>query len=270
MKPILDPPTAQKLVVCSSEGHVAYVELNRPEKRNAFDSEMIHAITEGIAAAASDAGKIVLVLRGAGPYFCAGGDLDWMRRMGGKPWEDRLSTARLIDDLFRTVADCPLVTLAVVQGGAVGGGVGLTAACDLVIATESASFVTTETSLGIVPACITSHLVGRVGVAVARRMLLTGQRLTATEACMAGLIDFIEPDDLMEASVQKRIGQLTKGGGAAKKTVKALLSRFRPGGADLDRAHVSALAESWASSEAQAGIDQFLSGRAGSSKVVGG
>ena len=248
-------------VLLTSRESVAYLELNRPDKRNAFDGPMIRTIIDGVNNFASDPEIAVLVLRGAGPYFCAGGDIRWMRQSSEASREKRLATAQLVNDLFQTVADCPLVTFAVVRGGAFGGGVGLAAACDVVTAARTAVFATTETSLGIVPACITNHVVGRVGVTVTRRMFLSCERMSAAAALAAGLVDFVVPDDQLEESACEHIARLAEGDGTARKTVKALLARFRPGGPDADRAHVSALAESWESPEAKAGMDRFLSRR---------
>ena len=177
----------------SSEG-VAVVLLNRPDKRNAFDEDMIEALTETWRTLhGADHVRIVFV-RGAGPTFCAGADIDWMRRQGEHDREDNEEDALVSARMFKALFDLPQLTVALVQGGAMGGGAGLVAACDVAVAVKDAKFRFSEVRLGLIPAMISPYVVNAIGPRWANALFTTAETFDAAFAEKIGLVQYAVDD----------------------------------------------------------------------------
>ena len=256
---------ADKPVLTSIDNGVATVTLNRPKLHNAFDDAMIAALTDAIKALGSDPAVRVVVLRGAGKSFCAGGDLAWMRRMAGYGREENLADARALSELMHVLDTLPRPTIAVVHGAAYGGGVGLVACCDIAVATMGARFCLSEVKLGLIPAAISPYVVAAMGRRAARRYFLTAEVFDAAEARRIGLVHATLRMDLGNREwlvAEAARNQLSKGGPIAQAAAKALIA---------DVAHVPAeklrdetarrIAEIRAGDEGREGVSAFLEKR---------
>lgn len=251
------------LVERTDNGRVARVILNRPELRNAFDDLLIAAATEIFVSLSNDAGVRAIVLSGAGKSFCAGADLNWMGRMANYGIEENLRDSAALARLFRTVNECPKPVVARIQGAALGGGTGLAAVCDLVIAAEGTLFGTTEVRLGILPAVISPYVVRKIGESNARVWFLTGDRFDAREALRAGLVHRVVAESELDAAVSVAVDSLLLGGPEALAEAKSLAQSM--GSLALDAAvplTVSCISERRVSAEGQEGMKAFLGKRA--------
>lgn len=174
---------------------VATLTLNRPAVHNALDEALIAALTQSIEHLAADDSVRVLVLAGQGKSFCAGADLDWMRRAAHFTEQQNVEDARRLARLLDVLARCPKPTIAMVQGAAIGGGAGLVAACDFALATQDAEFAFSEAKLGLVPAVISPYLIRAIGPAIAQRLFLTAQKINAHQAQEIGLVSEVVPEE---------------------------------------------------------------------------
>ena len=179
---------ASARVALSLDGPVAHVVLDRPEARNAFDGAMVRELHDAVGAASARDDIRVIVLAGRGSVFCAGADIEWMRTVAGFTREENLADARRLFELFETIDRSPKAVVACVQGAALGGGAGLVAVADVVVAEEGAQFGFTEVRLGLVPAVISPYVVRKIGVSAARELFLTGERFDAARAAAIGLV----------------------------------------------------------------------------------
>ena len=161
---------------------MVWLTLDRPEIHNAFDDRLIAELTAAFARLGADDGVRVVVLTGAGRSFSAGADLNWMRRTATYGEAENLADARALAKLMQTLNELPKPTVARVNGAALGGGTGLVACCDIVVASEQAVFGTTEVRLGLIPAVIGPYVLAAIGPRQARRLMLTGERISAAEA----------------------------------------------------------------------------------------
>ena len=239
--------------------------LNRPSVRNAFHGGLLLELTAALADAEADASARVIVIAGAGPMFCAGADLGWMAAAALEGDEANDRNARAMGSVFHALADCRKPTVARVHGAALGGGVGLLAACDVVVAGPAASFALSEVRLGLVPAVISPFVVRRLGPARARVAFLRGGRLDAAEGYRQGLCDVLaaEPgDDALDAAVAVVVDDLRRGGPEALLVCKTLVDGVagRPPAEVLDFT-ARLIAERRASAEAQEGMAAFLGKR---------
>jgi methylglutaconyl-CoA hydratase len=251
-------------VLLSRDGPVARVVLNRPQLHNAFDEALIAELAVAFQALAEDDSVRVVVLAGAGRSFSAGADLNWMKRAASYDEEQNRADARNLELMLRSIDDCPKPVVAMVQGAAIGGGLGLVAACDIAIAGEAAQFATSEVQLGIVPAVIAPFVLRAIGPREARRWFLTAERFGAEEARRIGLVHEVVPGERLEARVNEIVGELLKGGPAAIASAKQLvrLVEMMPqGGSILAEATVGLIAERRASPEGREGISAFLEKR---------
>ena len=169
-------------VALGLDGPVAHIVLARPEVRNAFDGPMVRELREAVGAASAREEIRVIVLAGRGAVFCAGADIEWMRKVAGFSREENLADAGELADLFETIDRSPKAVVACVQGAALGGGVGLVAVADIAVAEEGARFGFSEVRLGLVPSVISPYVVRKIGVSAARELFLTGERFTAARA----------------------------------------------------------------------------------------
>jgi methylglutaconyl-CoA hydratase len=242
---------------------VVWLTLDRPQIHNAFDDRMIVEVTAAFGALAHDEQVRAVVLTGAGSSFSAGADLNWMRRTTTYGEAENLRDANALAMLMKTLNELPQPTVARVNGAALGGGAGLVACCDVAVACESAVFGTTEVRLGIIPAVIGPYVIAAIGARQARRLMLTGERISAAHAARIGLVHEVVADDQLDAAVEKIVSDLLKGGpraiAAAKRLVQDLADRPIERNLIDDTARRIAMLR--ASPEAREGLSAFLEKR---------
>lgn len=241
------------------EGAVEYVTLNRPEVRNAFDDDLIAEMAAWAGRAERDVELRAAVLSGAGKIFCAGGDLAWMSKMAAYTQEENIRDATEAARMFLAWDSLPIPVIARVHGAAIGGGAGLAAVADIVVASSDATFGFTEVKLGLVPALIAPYVQAKIGVSAVRELFLTGRRFTAQEAQHIGLVHAVVPADQLDATVQKYLDEILGAGReaiAASKALIRLMARSSP--EEAVRLGVAAIAERRVSAEAQTRMKAFL------------
>lgn len=244
------------------DGPVARVTLDRPEVRNAFDEILIQALTGAFLSFNDDAETRVVVLEGEGPTFCAGADVEWMRRAGGFSKLENEADAERMAGMLRAIDRCPRPVVAVVQGAAIGGGVGLAAVADVAIAAEDAVFSLSEVKLGILPSVISPYVLRAIGARQARRYFLTGERFGAAEARRIGLVHEVVPTAELGAARDRIVAALLTSAPEAVGVAKSLIAEVA--GKPPDEAlpvTVRTIAERRASDEAKEGLTAFLEKR---------
>jgi methylglutaconyl-CoA hydratase len=249
-------------VLTISDGSVTRVRLNRPEVRNALDPAMIAALTEVFLRLAHDESLRAVILEGEGAIFCGGADIKYMRATLDLSEEENLHDALRLSDMFAAIDDCPCATLAKVQGAALGGGAGLVAACDIVVAEEDALFGFTEAKLGIVPAVISPFVLRKIGQTNARALFPTAERFSAERAQHIGLVHEVVPRSQLEASVEGKVGELLTSGPGAARLAKRIARTV--GGRDPQQVRqwtAEQTARQRVSSEGQEGLRAFLDKR---------
>lgn len=243
-------------------GSVVRVTLARPEVRNAFNAAMIADLTACFGELAADEGVRVVVLAGAGKTFCAGADINWMRDSVDATQDENREDARRMAAMFRAIDECPAPVVGRVQGVAFGGGVGLAACCDVVVAAEDARFSFSEVRLGILPAVISTFSLAKVGRGQARRWFLTGEVLSASRAREIGLVHEVAPVAELDAAVDGIVAALAANGPRAVRAAKALIREVAGLGYDAGIEHcVDTIARVRVSPEAQEGLRAFLEKR---------
>jgi methylglutaconyl-CoA hydratase len=248
-----------------STGSITTVTLNRPDVRNAFDEALIAALTDFARAVPADGSVRAVVLQGAGPVFSAGADLNWMSRIARYTREENMADAGRAARMFHLLDSLPVPLIGRVHGAALGGGAGLTAVCDVVVAARDTVFGFTETTLGIVPAMISPYVIRKIGLSAARRWCLSGARFSAGEAQRLGLVHELVPASRLDAAVQQIVQEVLKAAPSAVAATKRLLADVadrRPG--DVLALTVDALARQRVSPEGREGIQAFLDRRAAS------
>jgi methylglutaconyl-CoA hydratase len=253
------------LLRVSREGPFARVSLDRPDVRNAFNAELIgqlRATFEGLASEPPDRLRAV-VLAGEGPVFSAGADIEWMRASASLSREDNERDAAALQSMLSAVDACPVPVVARVQGAALGGGLGLCAVSDIVLATTSTRFGFTETKLGIIPAVISTFVIPKIGESHARALFATGQRFDAQRALRIGLVHEVLPDvTALDVRVDEILGELRSAGPTAARAAKALVRELRTLSPDEARKHtVLHIAQQRTSDEGQEGLAAFLDKR---------
>lgn len=217
------------LSITQRQPGVAQVTMSRPAVFNAFDEGMIGELDDAFARLADDAAVRVIVLAGDGKHFSAGADLQWMQRASEATPEWNLADARRFAAMLSRIERAPKPTVARVQGAALGGGVGLAAACDLAIAADNASFAVSEARFGILPAVIGPYLVNAVGRRQARFLALSTARIRAAEALAMGLVQQVVALDQLDAAVDARVTELLAGGPNAQREIKQLFAQLEVG-----------------------------------------
>lgn len=243
-------------------GPVTTVTLNRPGVRNAFNEHLIADLSAWASSVPSDGSVRVVVLRGAGTSFCAGADLQWMSKMAGYTREENIADATIAARMFLALDSLPVPVIGRVQGAALGGGAGLAAVCDVVVAAEDAMFGFTEVVLGILPAMISPYVVRKIGVSAAREWCLSGARFTAARAKEMGLVHDVVTSDRLDLAVDRFVQQFLKAAPTAIAATKALLRDVAgrtP--ADVLGLTVEAIATQRVSTEGQEGMRAFLEKR---------
>jgi methylglutaconyl-CoA hydratase len=210
-----------------ADGPVLHVILNWPDKHNALNAGLIADIRRCFEELAEDDAVRAVVLSGEGRSFCAGADIGYMRDTAKFTYEENLEDARRLAAMFRAVEACPKPVLAAVLGAAIGGGAGLVAAADIVVAEEETVFAFSEVLLGIAPATIAPFVVRKIGLSQARALFLTGERFDAGRAREIGLIHEAVTEDRLDEVVEKKVAQLLKGGPEAQAATKDLLDELR-------------------------------------------
>jgi methylglutaconyl-CoA hydratase len=205
---------------------LATVTMNRPDSHNALNADLIEALTRCFEELAEDQETRVVVLSGEGRSFCAGADIGYMRETVGLSYEENLEDARRLAMMFWTIDECPKPVVAKVLGAAMGGGAGLLAVADVVVADSEARFAFSEVRLGIGPVTIAPFVVRKIGTSHARSLFLTGERFDAERAREIGLVHRIVSRDGLDEAVEEKVGELLEGGPVAQATIKGLLRRL--------------------------------------------
>ena len=242
---------------------VATVTLNRPEVRNAFNDEVIAEMTAVFSELAERDEVRCIVLAGSGSAFCAGADLNWMKRMALYTRDENFADAAALANMLRVLYHCPKPTIARIQGDVYAGGCGLVAACDMAVAVDSAQFCLSEVKLGLIPATISPYVIRAMGARAAHRYFLTAERFGAAEALRIGFVHEVVAADELDAAVGALAQALVQAGPQALKACKALVQDVA--GKDIthsliDRT-VQAIADIRVSEEGREGIQSFLGKR---------
>ena len=254
---------SDQLVLQEIDEGVGRLTLNRPEVHNAFDDALIAQLTAALLSLEADRRVRFVVLAAAGKSFSAGADLAWMRRMADYSEAQNLEDARALAGLMSTLDRLAKPTVALVQGAAFGGGVGLVACCDIAIGSETSSFAMTEVKLGLVPAVISPYVVAAIGPRAARRYMISAERFSARQALGLGLVHQVVPPDRLEETGKVLFGQLAQGGPRAQAEAKDLALSLA--GRPIDRNLVAETAQRIArvrvGDEAREGLAAFLEKR---------
>jgi methylglutaconyl-CoA hydratase len=245
------------------ESGVATVTLNRPEVRNAFNDEVIAELTGTFVELSRRDEVRCVVLAASGTAFCAGADLNWMKRMAGYTRDQNLEDARALAQMLRVIYACPKPTIAKVQGDAYAGGTGLVAVCDIAVSADTAQYCLSEVKLGLIPATISPYVIRAMGARAAHRYFLTAERFNAAEALRIGFVHEVVKADQLDAKVAEIAQALVQAGPAAVKACKALVQDVA--GHDIstlliDRT-VQGIADIRVSDEGREGIQSFLGKR---------
>jgi methylglutaconyl-CoA hydratase len=251
-----------RTVRVETAGRIGKVTFCRPEVHNAFNDQVIDEMTFAFKRLKTDSDVRVVILSGDGKSFCAGADLNWMRRVKDSAFEDNLDEARRLADLFWDIYSFPKPVIGRINGAAIGGGTGFVAVTDIAVAAQSAVFSFSEVKIGVVPACISPYVIKRVGEGKAREFFLTGERLTSERALEAGLVNRAVPDEMLDATVNGLVESLLSSGPEAIRVCKELLQTVPALTVDDFKEYTArVIAELRQSPEGQEGMDAFLNKR---------
>jgi methylglutaconyl-CoA hydratase len=242
---------------------VARVTLDRPELRNAFDDALIHKLQTSFENLQDDKAVRVVVLAGNGPAFCAGADLNWMKRMAGYGYDENLADAQALATMLATLDRMPKPTIARVHGPVFAGGTGLVAACDIAVGAPEAKFCFSEAKLGLSPATISPYVIRAIGERMARRYFLTAEIFDAEEAHRIGMLSALVSTSNLDSAVDDLIKHLLAGGPEAHVKIKEMIRAVvhRPVDAALSAETAKRIAEIRVSPEGREGIASFLEKR---------
>ena len=256
--------TGPSLELRRPSAHVAEIWLNRPEMRNAFNDEVIAELRAAFEQVGADPEVRVVVLAAHGKSFCAGADLNWMRRMADYTREENLADAAKLAEMLRVLYTCPKPTIARVQGDVYAGGTGLVAACDMAVSVDTAGYCLSEVKLGLIPATVSPYVVRAMGPRAAHRYCLTAERFDAAEALRIGFVHAVVPAEALDAKVAELAQALVNAGPAAVKACKRLVQDVaeREIDAALIASTVAGIADIRASAEGREGVQSFLHKRA--------
>jgi methylglutaconyl-CoA hydratase len=249
-------------LILGGDDRVVHVRLNRPEVRNALDGALIAELTQVFSELAARTPLRAIVLEGEGAIFCGGADINYMRAALELNEAQNYEDALRLSDMFAAVDDCPAPTIARVQGAALGGGAGLIAACDIVVAEEQAVFGFTEAKLGIVPAVISPFVLRKIGQTHARALFPTAERFSAERAQRIGLVHEVVPRAQLDASIDTKIKELLTSGPSAARLAKKIARTA--GGLAPDEARTwtaQRIAAQRVSDEGQEGLRAFVDKR---------
>lgn len=250
-------------LLIQKDKQVATVTLNRPDVRNAFNEITIAEITQAFRALGEDGEIRAVVLAANGPAFCAGADLNWMKKMAGYTRDENRADAAQLAEMLRTIYACPKPVVAKIQGDCYAGGMGLAAACDIAVASDAANFCLSEVKLGLIPATISPYVIKAMGESAARRYFLTAERFSAKEAHRIGFVHEVVVAEELDASVATILKALVSNSPNAMKEAKRLVQDVA--GQALDAALIADTAERIAdirsSEEGKEGVKSFLEKR---------
>lgn len=254
--------TYQTLLVAIAQG-VATVTLNRPEVRNAFNEIVIAELTQVFQELGQQSTVRVIVLAANGTAFCAGGDLNWMKKMAAYSLEENVADAEKLAEMFYQLYCCPKPVIAKIQGDCYAGGMGLAAACDIAIAAEHVQFCLSEVKLGLIPATVAPYVIKAMGANAARRYFLTAERFSAKEAHRIGFLHEAVAASELDSTVAQLVSSIVKNSPNAVAEAKWLVDDVT--NADIDEALLTYTAERIAeirsSAEGQEGVASFLEKR---------
>lgn len=247
----------------STQGGVHTITLSRPDVRNAFNDDVIAELKNAFLAVAQNSAVRCVVLAAEGPAFCAGADLNWMRRMADYTRDENLADAGELAAMLRAIYECPKPTIARVQGDVYAGGMGLVAACDMAVSVDTAHYCLSEVKLGLIPATISPYVIRAMGARAAHRYFLTAERFDAAQAHRIGLVHEVVVADALDAKVAELTQALVNASPNAVRACKKLVQNVaeREINDALVAQTVEAIAESRASSEGQEGVQSFLQKR---------
>ena len=246
-----------------TQGAVRTITLARPDVRNAFNDEVIAELKAAFEAAGKASDVRCVVLAAEGPAFCAGADLNWMRRMADYTREENLADAGCLADMLHTLYTCPKPTIARVQGDVFAGGVGLVAACDMAVSVDTATYCLSEVKLGLIPATISPYVIRAMGARAAHRYFLTAERFNATEAHRIGLVNEVVTADTLDAKLSELTQALVAASPNAVKACKQLVQEVAEQeiNSALMAHTVTGIADIRASAEGKEGVQSFLQKR---------
>lgn len=253
-----------KTVEIERQGPVGLVTLNRPERHNAFDENLIAELTDALRSMEAEDAVRVVVLSGAGPSFSAGADVDWMKRAAAHTKDENERDAMALGALMRTLDHLRKPTIARVHGAAIGGGVGLVACCDIAVALNGAQFGFSEVKLGLIPAVISPYVLAAIGPRAARRYFLTGERFEAADAYRMNLVhDLAGSEEDLDEKVGLAVEALLLAGPVAQREAKELIRAVanRPMHSEILQDTAQRIAKIRVSPEGREGIAAFLEKR---------
>lgn len=247
----------------TTQGAVRTITLSRPDVRNAFNDEVIAELKAAFEDAGQASDVRCVVLAAVGPAFCAGADLNWMRRMADYTRDENLADAACLAEMLRTLYECPKPTIARVQGDVFAGGVGLVAACDMAVSVDTATYCLSEVKLGLIPATISPYVIRAMGARASHRYFLTAERFSAAEAHRMGLVHEVVTADALDAKVAELTTALVSASpnavGACKRLLQDVAEREID---DALVAHtVAGIADIRSSAEGKEGVQSFLQKR---------
>ena len=247
----------------TQSGAVARITLTQPEVRNAFSDEVIAEITAAFTEVGARPDVRVVVLAAEGPAFCAGANLNWMRRMADYTREENLIDAGKLAQMLRVIYECPKPTIARVQGDVYAGGMGLVAACDMAVSVDTAGYCLSEVKLGLIPATISPYVIRAMGARAAHRYFLTAERFDAAEALRTGFVHAVVAPDQLDAKVDELARAITVASPDAVRACKKLVQDVaeRDINAQLIAATVEGIADIRASEQGREGVQSFLQKR---------
>jgi len=245
------------------DAYTATITLNRPEVRNAFNDEVITEMTQAVTELGARDDVRCIVLAANGKAFCAGADLNWMRRMADYTHAENLVDAGALGEMLRVLYNCPKPTIARVQGDAYAGGTGLVAACDIAVSADTAHYCLSEVKLGLIPATISPYVIRAMGARAAHRYFLTAERFDAAEALRIGFVHAVVPADALDGKVAELVDTLVNAGPEAMKACKRLVQDVaeREIDAELIALTVAGIANIRVSPEGREGVQSFLQKR---------
>jgi methylglutaconyl-CoA hydratase len=245
------------------EGAIARIWLDQPDARNAFDDVVIAELTQAFTEAGAAPQVKAIVLGANGPAFCAGANLNWMRRMADYTQAENVADAGKLAEMLRVIDECEKPTIARVQGDVYAGGMGLVAACDMAVAVDTAGFCLSEVKLGLIPATISPYVIRAMGPRAAHRYFLTAERFGAAEALRTGFVHEVVAADQLDAKVDELLKALTSASPNAVRACKKLVLDVaeREINAGLIAATVQGIADIRASDEGKEGVQSFLNKR---------
>lgn len=244
------------------ENNVATIFLNRPDVHNAMNEKLMKELTTCFHELGKDDSIRTIILTGKGKSFCAGADLNWMKSMAKYSKEENINDSRLLLNLYEAIYKCPKPVIGRVNGHAFGGGIGLFAVCDIIIAVPDCKFAFSEVKLGIIPAVISTYIVRKIGLSNMRRLFLTGERFNSEYAKEVGLIDYVITPEELDEKIKNYTELLQSSGPIAIVEVKKLIDSCENMDREKYKEHtVEKISELRVSKEGQEGINAFLEKR---------